>query len=174
MTFFSDLAALPPVTYMFGPVLAGILLALSWVDLREFRLPDPLNFSLIVIGLIWSALAGNGLAALIGAIAGYLSFVTIAWVFRRLRGIDGLGRGDAKLLAGGGAWCGWAGLPLIVLIASLLGIAMALTAPLWQTAARAEDSEQDKAPDGWIPFGPCLAAAIFAVWTAGQIVPNAF
>jgi prepilin signal peptidase PulO-like enzyme (type II secretory pathway) len=196
------LAVLPPLTYVFAAALAGILLALSWVDLREFRLPDPLNFLLIGIGLVWSALAGKLPAALIGAAAGYLAFVGIAWTFRRLRGIDGLGRGDAKLLAGGGAWCGWMGLPLIVLIASLLGIVMALSAPLWQkpasvkaeiksglkngkksgiitgtnnTQAHGEQTETEEGPPaGWIPFGPCLAVGIFAVWTAGQIVPTAF
>jgi len=48
------------------------------------------------------------------------------YAFKTLRGKDGLGRGDAKLLAAGGAWCGWMGLPFIVLIASGFGLLAAL------------------------------------------------
>jgi len=77
--------------------------------------------------------------------------------FRRLRGKDGLGRGDAKLLAAGGAWCGWTGLSFIVLIASLLGI-IAACLPMFKNHE-----------DGWIPFGPFLALAIFIVWTAQKL-----
>lgn len=152
------------ITTGFGIILAGLLLALSWVDLREFRLPNALNFTLILAGLCWSYLAGNIQAAAIGAAAGYSVFVAIAWAFKRARGIDGLGRGDAKLLAGGGAWCGWMGLPMIVLIASVLGIAFALLSSLRQTPQM-----QKSVPANWIPFGPCLAVGIFAVWASAQL-----
>jgi mannitol/fructose-specific phosphotransferase system IIA component (Ntr-type) len=43
-----------------------------------------------------------------------------------IRKRDGLGLGDAKLLAGTGAWVGWQGLPSVVLIAAVLGLVMAL------------------------------------------------
>jgi len=59
-------------------------------------------------------------------------FVLIELTYRRLRGQDGLGRGDAKLLAAGGAWCGWSGLPLIVLISSALALIAAVAYPeIW-------------------------------------------
>ncbi len=150
------------VVYFWGAVLAGLLLPLSYVDLREFRLPDVLTFPLIGLGLIQSQFTAGLINALIGAAIGYLAFVGIAAAFKKLRGIDGLGRGDAKLLAAGGAWAGWAGLPLIVLIASLLGICAALVMP------RIFPQKTDM-PANWIPFGPCLAVGIFAVWTAQQI-----
>jgi len=78
--------------------------------------------------------------ALIGAALGYSVFVAIAFAFKKLRGVDGLGRGDAKLLAAGGAWVTWSGLPQIVLIASLLGIAFALAARLKPVAKAASSS----------------------------------
>lgn len=156
-----------PLTAIFGSALAAILLVLSYIDLREYRLPNPLTYSLIAIGLIWSYLRADISAALIGALAAYLSFVLIAWGFKRLRGIDGLGRGDAKLLAAGGAWCGWTALPMIVLFASLLGILAALLAPFKrQTGTQVSSGEAEN----WIAFGPCLAAAIMAVWAAQQMV----
>ena len=72
--------------------------------------------------------------------------------FKKLRGKDGLGRGDAKLLAGGGAWCGWMGLPFIVLIGSGMGLVAALF-PSVRNQKR-------------IPFGPFLALGILIVWLA--------
>ena len=52
----------------------------------------------------------------IGAAAGFAVFWSIGAAYRRYRGRDGLGGGDAKLLAAAGAWVGWQGLPLVVLI----------------------------------------------------------
>lgn len=148
---------------MWGACLAGLLLALSFTDLREFRLPDVFTFPLIGLGLMQSYLAGHFMAATLGAMIGYSTFVGIAFVFKRLRGVDGLGRGDAKLLAAGGAWVGWTGLPMIVLIASLLGICIALLGLLKSNALK-------QAPESWIPFGPCLAVGIFTVWAARQLL----
>lgn len=149
--------------WLWGAVLAGFLLALSYVDLREFRLPDALTFPLMGLGFIQSYLMGSLTAAALGAAIGYGAFVGIAIAFKRLRGSEGLGRGDAKLLAAGGAWAGWMGLPMIVLIASLIGICFALLGSL-------KPSLRKDVPANWIPFGPCLAAAIFAVWTAGHLI----
>ena len=59
--------------------------------------------------------------AVIGAIAGYLSLWTIYWLFKLIRGKEGMGYGDFKLLAALGAWLGWQMLPLIVLLSSVVG-----------------------------------------------------
>jgi leader peptidase (prepilin peptidase)/N-methyltransferase len=89
---------------------------------------------------------------------GYGLFFAIAWVYRRLRGRDGLGLGDAKLLAALAAWVGLNDLPLILLLASCLGLAAAGIGALAgkrMTAATA------------IPFGPFLAAAGWLLWLYG-------
>ena len=146
--------------YAIGLFLVLTLIALAVIDLRELRLPDVLTLPLIVAGLGQAALLGLGfINALIGAAAGYAAFVLIELAYRRLRGKDGLGRGDAKLLAAGGAWCGWAGLPLIVLISS----ALALIALLFPSFKKIADS-------GEMPFGPFLALAIAIVWASAQSV----
>ena len=142
----------------FGTLLFGLLLTISIIDMRTFRLPNTLNFTLLVTGLVYAYLTKLGLLnALIGAAIGYSFFVIVEVGFRKLRGVDGLGRGDAKLLAVGGAWCGWMGLPYIVLFGSLLGIIAALL-PMFKTHA-----------EGWVPFGPFLALGIFIVWTAQKL-----
>ena len=62
----------------------------------------------------------------LGALAGFASLAVIASVYRRVRGREGLGLGDAKLLAAAGAWLGWQALPSVVLIAAASGLALAL------------------------------------------------
>lgn len=149
------------VIYLFFILLIVILAWLSWLDLRTFLLPDKLTLPLLMTGIVqayWLAAAGEAsmavIASLIGAAIGYLAFFLLEIGFKRLRGYEGLGRGDAKLLAAGGAWCGWSGLPFIVLIASGFGLCALLLPSLrrkWQSA---------------IPFGPFLALAILLVWGA--------
>lgn len=132
------------------------LIYLSWIDFKTFRLPDKVTLPLISLGILQAYLLSDIRASLIGATIGYLAFVLIERSFKKLRGKDGLGRGDAKLLAAGGAWCGWSGLPLIVLIASGTGLLLALL-PKYRKIGR-------------IPFGPCLAFSIFMVWASSAYV----
>jgi leader peptidase (prepilin peptidase) / N-methyltransferase len=138
-------------------ILGWTLLALGWIDWEHMVLPDALTLPLILAGLgaTWLldpvALAGHALAAA----AGYLSFRAIELAYRRLRGRDGLGEGDAKLLAAAGAWVGLAPLPTVVLTAALAGLAIAAALQLG-----------GRRPDGGsaLPFGPALCVALWAVW----------
>lgn len=138
----------------------GGLCALAVIDWRTYRLPNPLTYGLITLGVFQSIILDTLTLqdSLIGAVTGYSAFVMIEWGFKRLRGIDGLGRGDAKLLAAGGAWCGWWGLPFIVLIASGTGLLMAFL-PSFRTQFNS----------GKIPFGPFLALGIAIVWLSLQL-----
>ncbi|WP_051279851.1 prepilin peptidase [Hellea balneolensis] len=149
------------VTILFAALLLTGLALLSWTDIRNYRLPDIYTFPLMGIGLAEGYLSGDLSSRVIGLTLGYAVFVFIEKGFKTLRGKDGLGRGDAKLLAAGGAWCGWVGLPFIVLIASGLGLAAALL-----------PSVRNSAKNGRIPFGPFLALAIFMVWAANIYVQS--
>jgi len=141
--------------WVYGLVLMGGLAALSYIDIKSFRLPDVLTLPLCVAGLSFAYFYGDMTSALIGLVMGYLSFLCVELGFKYLRGIDGLGRGDAKLLAAGGAWCGWMALPHIVLIASISAICVVL---LWSLKSKTLHRKSA------IPFGPFIAIGIGSIW----------
>jgi len=140
-------------------VLGGLLLAAAWIDLRVRRIPDPLTAATVLTGMAASTVLGADLlAAAIGVVAGYGVFFLFNEAFRRVRGYDGIGMGDAKLLAGLGAWLGWAGLPLVVLGAASCALIFVLT----KRRGRLDGAEM-------VPFGPFLAIAGFAVWLLREV-----
>jgi leader peptidase (prepilin peptidase)/N-methyltransferase len=147
------------VTSAFG----WALLALSLIDLRSYRLPDFLTLPLLLAGLAVIAWAWPTALPdhLLGAALGFAVLAGIGWLYRVLRGRDGLGLGDAKLLAAGGAWLSWQALPGIVLVAAVLALAAALTMHL---ARRMPLSAATT-----VPFGPYLAAAIWLAWLYGPL-----
>ena len=147
--------------------LAALLLALAIIDIKSFRLPNILTFALIITGIAHAYVLALPLKHhFIGAAVGYLAFVAIEQIFLKLRGYPGLGRGDAKLLAGGGAWTGWFGLPYIVLMASLAVLSLLFAGLL---TGRLKGQNINKLA---IPFGPCLSLAIFIVWCALILAPR--
>ena len=143
----------------FGPTWTGLaacgllwtLLALTFIDFDTQYLPDD-----ITLPLIWAGLVANlfGLfvtlrEAVIGAIAGYLALWSVYWAFKLVRGKEGMGYGDFKLLAALGAWLGWKVLPAIVLVSSAVGAIVGIA--LIVVVRR--DRHQP------MPFGPYLAIA---------------
>ncbi|HEY3912037.1 MAG TPA: A24 family peptidase [Stellaceae bacterium] len=140
------------------------LLTLAWIDARHWLLPDALTLPLVLAGLI-AALAFDSEGLLdraLGAAAGYLALRAIALLYRALRGREGLGEGDAKLLAASGAWVGASGLPQVVLIAALAGLIVA--AGLRLAGFRL-------GPRSALPFGPFLALATWLVWLLPMLPP---
>lgn len=144
------------------------LLALAVTDWRVLLLPDALTLPLIALGLGATFRLDAGALAdhAIGAVAGWGAFAGLAWLYRILRGREGLGGGDATLLAAGGAWLGWAALPGVVLLASLLGLAEALL----RRVRPGEEGGAGPAGPGRIAFGPWLAAAIWLSWLYGPLI----
>lgn len=123
------LAIMPGMPGWLWALMGWMLLPLALLDARHFWLPDRLNLLLAVTGLLLAAplLETSLLDRWGGALAGGLALALIAWGYRRLRGADGMGGGDPKLVAAIGAWLGWQALPLMLLLASLCGIAWTVT-----------------------------------------------
>jgi leader peptidase (prepilin peptidase) / N-methyltransferase len=132
-------------------VLLWALLALTMIDFDTQLLPDGITLPLLWAGLIvnlWNMFAPLQ-DAVIGAVAGYLSLWTIYWVFKLVRGKEGMGYGDFKLLGALGAWLGWQLLPVIVLLSSVVGAVIGISL----IAFRGRDHSVPMA------FGPFLAIA---------------
>ncbi len=140
------------------------LIALAAIDWETGFLPDMLTLPLIAIGLAVNV-AGLFVPfkdAVIGAAAGYFTLWVVAAFYKNLRGRDGLGLGDAKLLAVLGAWIGWMALPAMVMIAAMTALAAVGVQRLRGADIRAETA---------IPFGPALAAAGAVVFILHAAIP---
>jgi len=134
-------------------VFLWMLVALTFIDFDTLFLPDNLTLPLLWAGLlanVCGAVPSVSLrAAVIGAIAGYLVLWLIYWAFKLIRGKEGMGYGDFKLLAALGAWLGWQMLPLIVVLSSVVGAAIGISLVLFKRHDR----------ENPLPFGPYLAIA---------------
>ena len=144
--------------------LAGVTLALGhWLllvamlDVEHEWLPDALTLPLIPLGLAaaWAGFGPPLLDRLIGAALGWALLFLMALAYRRLRGREGLGGGDPKLLGGIGAWIGAMQLPFILLGAGLLGLAAVLMMRM-----RGEEI----GPTSRLPLGALMAVAAWPVW----------
>lgn len=133
--------------------LMAILVYLAYYDLRTFRLPDVITLPLILLGLLFNSLSNQRFIsfqdAIIGAILGYTCLWLLNLLYRIVKKQDGIGMGDAKLLAALGAWLGWFALPSILLMASLTGLIGGIIWLQWNKQSHRSA----------FPFGPFLAIA---------------
>lgn len=138
------------------------LFVLAVIDARDGILPDLLTLPTLLAGLgIADAIDPSKLPSHIyGATAGFVSFAAIRWLYQHLRGREGLGFGDVKLLAAAGAWIAWQGLPSVVLIAAVTSLGGALLA---RTTSQPVSLQQRLA------FGPGLCLGIWLVWLYGPL-----
>jgi leader peptidase (prepilin peptidase)/N-methyltransferase len=127
---------------------AWAMLALAFIDLDTFYLPDDVTLPLIWVGLLVNT---GGMfvdlqSAVLGATAGYLALWSIFWIYKLATGKEGMGYGDFKLLAAIGAWLGWKMLPVVILLSSFVGAVVGISLIVFARHGR-------NVP---IPFGPYL------------------
>ena len=151
-----------PLAAVLTALLGWQLLLIAVIDGEHFSLPDALTLPLLATGGLAAALLEHTalLDAIAGAAAGFAGLWLLAFAYRRLRGREGLGDGDPILLAAGGAWVGWIGLPSVLLWASAAGLSFVAARLLVGTPMSATDR---------MPFGPCLAAGIWLTWQLGPL-----
>ena len=129
------------------------LLCAAWIDAETFRLLDSITLPLLLAGLAvtWleqsEAIYNHAAAAALG----YCGLRLLNWIYFALRGRQGVGEGDAKLLAAAGAWLGAAALHNVLLVSALIGICQVIV------------NRQSSGPHGAqvIAFGPALALGFF-------------
>ena len=167
------LAGVTAAVIGYGPWLAlalittWALLALTMIDLDTTLLPDQMTLPLMWAGLLAAQMHLSPVSltdAVTGAAAGYLSLWSVYWLFKLTTGKEGMGYGDFKLLAALGALLGWQMLPLIILLSSVIGTAVAIVLLVTHRVQR----------DQGIPFGPYLAAAGWVAMLWGHDIVNLY
>ena len=157
-------------------VFSALLIVLTITDLRERILPDEVNFFGLGAGLLFSVfskpLDGTALwlanrwfefppphivlsfvDAALGAIAGSGLLWLVAEGYFRLRGREGMGLGDVKMMAAAGAFLGVKRTLMTILAGSLLGSVIGIC--LISLAKKGRDYE--------LPFGTFLGAGALLV-----------
>ena len=151
-----------------GQTLAALIfvwamIALAFIDLDTFYLPDDITLPLLWAGLIanMAGLFVDLQSAVIGAMAGYLSLWLVFWGYKLATGKDGMGYGDFKLLAAIGAWLGWKMLPAVILLSSFAGAVVGISLIVFNRHGR-------NVP---IPFGPYLVlGGLIALFWGDRLV----
>lgn len=129
-------------------VLVTLLVAITFIDIDHLIIPDSMSLGAIPVGLAFSLVTPVGWkASLLGTVAGGGVLILVAEGYRLLAKRDGMGYGDVKLLAGLGAFLGWKAIPFIILIGSVTGAVVGVTA---MRLAKGDLKME-------VPFGPFLA-----------------
>ena len=141
--------------------LVTALLILSLIDLDHQILPNVITLPGIAAGVAASFLPGSPLspwASAAAAAGGYLALLAVAKGYEALRGREGLGQGDWKMVAMLGAFLGWPKMLLAVFLASVAGTLVGLSL----VAFRGRDFQHK------LPLGTFLGAAGIVVVLVGD------
>ncbi len=133
-------------------VLALSFIIIFFIDLKHFIIPNILTFPLMIIGFIKSFdpnlndLFPNYINSLIGGVFGYGFIWAIIFFYKILRNKEGMGLGDAKLLAVIGFWFGWISVPFVIFISSIVALIFVIPSLI----------NKSKKFSSQIPFGPFI------------------
>ena len=158
------------IYYLYGISLTTILLMILFlsfliiffIDLKHYIIPDILTFPMMALGFFKSfdpnlnPIFPNYINSLIGGIIGYGIIWLLIIFYKKIRNKEGMGLGDAKLLAVIGFWFGWISIPIIIFLSSTIALTIVIPDLL----------KKSKKISSQIPFGPyiILATLIFIVF----------
>jgi leader peptidase (prepilin peptidase)/N-methyltransferase len=159
-------------TALLAFVFTAYLVALTGIDVDRQLLPDILTVPLLWIGLLASLWQVPGAPvppaalrdAVIGAAAGYVFLWLVFQLFKLVTGKEGMGYGDFKLFAAIGAWLGWQMLPVVLILAAVVGAAVGLALMATRRLGRGVP----------IPFGPYLAGAAWIALLWGPAIRDRY
>ena len=138
-----------------------------FIDLENFIIPDTLNFSIMGLALLKNFLPNFNTSliheinqSIIGGMVGYISIWSIIYLYKTLKKIDGMGLGDAKLMAGIGLLFGWQSIPFVLFVSSILGLIFVVPSLI----------KKQKTMRTEIPFGPFIIVACLIYFTYGEFL----
>jgi leader peptidase (prepilin peptidase)/N-methyltransferase len=153
----------PSPSYLIYFVLAAALVVITFIDLDHQIIPDEISLPGIGIGFLASFFLPEPgwISSLLGAVIGWGSLALVFYGYLWLTGREGMGGGDAKLLAMLGAFLGLKAVPFIIFSSSLVGTVAGLSIMALQRKGRHLA----------IPFGPYLAfGALLYIFYGPQLI----
>ena len=154
-------------TITFLSILSLILIMIFFIDLENFIIPDSLNFIIMGLALLKNFLPNFNTSliheinqSIIGGMVGYLSIWLIIYLYKTFKKIDGMGFGDAKLMAGIGLLFGWQSIPFILFVSSILGLIFVVPSLI----------KKQKTMRTEIPFGPFIIVACLIYFAQGDLL----
>jgi len=155
------------ITTLLLIILSIFFIIIFFIDLKHYIIPNELTFPLMVIGFIKSfdpnlnqTIFPNYINSLFGGIFGYSIIWLIILFYKKVRNKEGMGLGDAKLMAVVGFWFGWISIPFTIFISSVVALILVIPSLLKKT----------KDMSAQIPFGPyIIIGCILYVSFANQI-----
>ena len=146
-------------------VFAAALIVVTFIDIDYLIIPDAISLPGIGVGLTASFFIEGmptPIESAIGILLGGGILWAVAFSYEKLTGVEGMGFGDVKLLAMIGAFLGWRSVPLCLLVSSLSGSIIGITAMAILGKGRRWE----------IPFGPFLALGAILTLLFGTQVLN--
>ncbi len=141
------------ITTLLLLILSIFFIIIFFIDLKHFIIPNELTFPLMFMGFLKSfdpnlnqTIFPNYINSLIGGLFGYLIIWLIIFFYKKVRKKEGMGLGDAKLLAAVGFWFGWVCIPFTIFFSSVIAL-IAVTPSL---------IKKKKDMTTQIPFGPYI------------------
>ncbi|MBD1174378.1 prepilin peptidase [Pelagibacterales bacterium SAG-MED01] len=154
-------------TIIFLSILSLILIIIFFIDLENFIIPDSLNFTIMGLALLKNFLPNFNTSliheinqSIIGGMVGYSSIWLIIFLYKTFKKIDGMGLGDAKLMAGIGLLFGWQSIPFVLFVSAILGLIFVLPSL----------SNKQKNMRSEIPFGPFIIVACLIYFAQGDLL----
>lgn len=137
------------------------LVAIVFID-SEFRIiPDRFSLGTWIVALAAAGLwtEQGFLDALFGGLFGFGMFYALSWAYEKVKGVEGLGFGDVKMMGWLGTWVGVSAVPFVVLFASILGLLVGVV-----VMQKSKSGMQTA-----IPFGPFLALGGWIAWALREL-----
>ncbi len=157
-TVAASVVGAPGLAGILGACLGILMLAIAVIDARHFIIPNELTAAAFALALINAGIREAWVGVFIAVLRGAalaLSLLAIRAAYQWLRGRQGIGLGDVKLVGVAGAWLGWMMLPIAIEIAALAALAAYTVRWLFGDALRRTTR---------VPFGLFLAPAIWLCW----------
>ena len=155
------------ITTLLLIILSIFFIIIFFIDLKHYIIPNELTFPLMLIGFIKSfdpnlnqTIFPNYINSLLGGFFGYAVIWLIIFFYKKVRNKEGMGLGDAKLMAVVGFWFGWASIPFTIFISSAVALILVIPSLIKKTRNMSAQ----------IPFGPyIIIGCIIYVTFADQI-----